>query len=136
MCIGCKLANGELPIFKVYEDNDLTVIMDLYPYSKGHMFILTKEHYENVVDLPKELSHQIMDLTQKLVSAVNSVFNPESVIIMQNNGAMNSLSHYHNHVVPHYSDSDINTLYDTTTFERNDESYLSDLRDQIKAKLI
>lgn len=135
MCIGCKLANNELPIFKIYEDEDLTVILDLYPHSKGHMLILPKEHYENLVDLPTELAHKVMDLSQRLVRVVNELYKPESVIVLQNNGKMNSLSHYHYHVVPHYDYSDINGLYDTSVFERNDDEYLESLKDEIQAKL-
>lgn len=124
MCIGCKLANGELPTYTIYEDKDLRVILDLYPYSKGHMLILTKEHYEGLVELPQNLAHKIMDLSKTLTETVNKAFNPDSVIVLQNNGAMNSLKHYHYHVVPHYSDSDINTLYDTSVHDQNDEEHL------------
>lgn len=131
MCIGCKLANGELPTYTIYEDKDLRVILDLYPYSKGHMLILTKEHYEGLVELPQNLAHKIMDLSKTLTETVNRAFNPDSVIVLQNNGAMNSLKHYHYHVVPHYSDSDINTLYDTKVYADNSQERLTEIQETL-----
>lgn len=131
MCIGCKLANGELPTYTIYEDKELRVILDLYPYSKGHMLILTKEHYEGLVELPQNLAHKIMDLSKTLTETVNRAFNPDSVIVLQNNGAMNSLKHYHYHVVPHYSDSDINTLYDTKVYADNSQERLTEIQETL-----
>lgn len=131
MCIGCKLANGELPTYTIYEDQDLRVILDLYPYSNGHMLILTKEHYEGLVELPQNLAHKIMDLSKTLTETVNRAFNPDSVIVLQNNGAMNSLKHYHYHVVPHYSDSDINTLYDTKVYADNSQERLTEIQETL-----
>ena len=50
-CIFCKLANGEIPSFTLYEDNLFRVIMDLSPASKGHCLLLPKEHFDNLLKL-------------------------------------------------------------------------------------
>ena len=95
------------------------------------MLILTKEHYEGLVELPQNLAHKIMDLSKTLTETVNKAFNPDSVIVLQNNGAMNSLKHYHYHVVPHYSDSDINTLYDTKVYADNSQERLTEIQETL-----
>ena len=53
-CIFCKLANGEIPTNKIYEDEDFTVILDLGPATRGHALILPKDHADCLFDLPDE----------------------------------------------------------------------------------
>lgn len=47
-CIFCKIAAGEIPSRKIYEDSDLIAIMDLNPTSKGHSLIIPKEHWHKI----------------------------------------------------------------------------------------
>lgn len=135
MCIACKLVNKEIPRHTVFEDNDLIVILDAFPYSKGHLLIIPKDHHENLVDLSDDLVIKVGLLSKKLVGILKDALEPEAVIIMQNNYELNSLKHYHYHLIPHYKDSDLLGLYDTSTHDRNDFEYLSELADRL-AKLI
>ena len=55
-CIFCKIAAGEIPSRKIYEDKDLIAIMDLNPTSKGHSLIIPKEHCTNIYDIDEEVN--------------------------------------------------------------------------------
>ena len=61
-CIFCKLANGDIPTNKIYEDDYFTVILDADPVSKGHALILPKNHYSNIYELGDEEAARIMPL--------------------------------------------------------------------------
>ncbi len=124
MCIGCKLANKEFKTYTIYETETLHVFLDLYPYNYGHLLILPKEHYESLDDLPHSLACEIMLLSQKLKKTLMSAYNCDDLIIVQNNGSINSLKHYHMHLIPHYQGQDLSTLYDTTAYQDNDEVHL------------
>lgn len=65
-CIFCKLANGDIPTNKIYEDDDFTVIMDASPATKGHALILPKEHYKNLYEMPDDLLEKVMPLAKSL----------------------------------------------------------------------
>ena len=58
-CIFCKIANGELPCDKVYEDDTILAFKDLYPKAPVHVLVIPKQHIVNFLDLNSEdQSHQ------------------------------------------------------------------------------
>ena len=48
-CIFCKIANGTIPCYKVYEDNEVIAFLDVNPSSRGHTLVLPKEHFSSMV---------------------------------------------------------------------------------------
>ena len=51
-CIFCKIVKGEIPVFKVYEDENFLAFLDINPISPGHTQVIPKKHYRWVWDLP------------------------------------------------------------------------------------
>ncbi len=51
-CIFCKIAKGEIPCYKVYEDEDFIAFLDINPLNKGHSLVIPKKHYRWVWDVP------------------------------------------------------------------------------------
>ena len=131
-CIGCNLANRVMNTYTVYENDNLNVFLDLFPYSEGHLLILPKAHYESLDDLPEDLLCEIMSCAQTMMKALKKAFDIENIIVLQNNGDINSLKHYHLHLVPHDKDHDLSTLYDPKVHDANDEATLT----QIQSKII
>lgn len=131
-CLGCLLANNEIETYVVYEDDIVNVILDKFPFSYGHILIMPKEHYESMDDIPLDVYTHIMAVAQKLKPVLMSAFKCTSVILLQNNGAMNSLKHYHLHLIPH-SDEDLSTLYDTSQYQDNSDIKLSESLSKIKS---
>ena len=58
-CIFCKIAKGEVPVQKVYEDAWVIAFPDQEPKSKGHTLLIPKEHHAWFQDLPDELSDHL-----------------------------------------------------------------------------
>ena len=54
-CIFCKIIKGEIPCYKVYEDDKVIAFLDVNPLSKGHTLVMPKEHFETVLDIPSDL---------------------------------------------------------------------------------
>lgn len=108
-CIFCKLANGEIPTYTVYEDENFRVILDVAPASKGHCLILPKTHAENLFEMPDELLGKAHILSKKIATAVKKAVDAQGVNILQNSGAAagQSVMHYHVHVVPRHTDDKI-----------------------------
>ena len=46
-CVFCAIAAGEIPSFKVYEDDIVLAYLDINPFTKGHVLVIPKEHTES-----------------------------------------------------------------------------------------
>lgn len=74
-CIFCKIAAGEIPSRKIYEDSDLIAIMDLNPTSKGHSLIIPKEHCTNIYDIDEDIAAKVMKTAKKLATKMTVALN-------------------------------------------------------------
>ncbi|MBO5208373.1 MAG: HIT family protein [Lachnospiraceae bacterium] len=103
MCIFCDIANRKMETQIVYEDELVMAFLDHEPINEGHILLIPKKHYLDVEELPKETLHHLMDISQKLVTAIKKEYRPDGYSIMQNGGAFNDIGHYHLHIFPRYS---------------------------------
>ena len=85
-CIFCKIAAGEIPSRKIYEDSDLIAIMDLNPTSKGHSLIIPKEHCTNIYDIDEDIAAKVMKTAKKLATKMTVSLNCDGFNLLQNNG--------------------------------------------------
>ena len=58
-CIFCKIVKGEIPSFKVYEDDYTLVFMDIAKDVDGHMVAIPKEHVKNILDCNMEIINNL-----------------------------------------------------------------------------
>ena len=72
-CIFCKILAGDIPSAVVYEDEEFKVILDVGPAAKGHMLILPKEHYSDILTMPEELVAKAFILAKKMAAKMESV---------------------------------------------------------------
>ena len=130
-CIFCKIAAGEIPSRKIYEDKDLIAIMDLNPTSKGHSLIIPKEHCTNIYDIDEDIAAKVMKTAKKLATKMTVALNCDGFNLLQNNGetAGQTMFHFHMHLIPRYKDADNNMLKFTSVSFSNEE--MDAIRDQI-----
>jgi histidine triad (HIT) family protein len=101
-CIFCKILEGEIPSFCVYEDEFFKVILDRFPAHEGHALILTKQHYKDIFELPEEVAQKLYPLAKKMAIILKEVVHAEGINILQNNGKASgqAVFHFHLHLVP------------------------------------
>ena len=130
-CIFCKIAAGEIPSRKIYEDSDLIAIMDLNPTSKGHSLIIPKEHCTNIYDIDEDIAAKVMKTAKKLATKMTVALNCDGFNLLQNNGepAGQTMFHFHMHLIPRYKDADNNMLKFTSVSFSDEE--MDAIRDQI-----
>lgn len=105
-CIFCKIVKGEIPCFKVYEDERVLAFEDINPIAEGHTLIIPKKHAENLWEIPSEDLSAIHLASQKVIHAIKEALNPAGVVVLQLNGrGVNQVvMHYHLHLMPRASD--------------------------------
>ena len=101
-CIFCKIVNGEIPSFKVYEDEMTLAFMDINPISPGHTLIIPKKHARDLWEISAEDLTAVHLASRKVIQAIRTSLNPSGVACIQLNGpgANQVVLHYHLHLVP------------------------------------
>ena len=107
-CIFCKISKGEIPCHKVYEDDKILAFLDISQTTKGHTLVITKEHFDNFLFVPKDLLSQAISVAQKIAQASVASLSAKGVniLINTNEAAGQTVMHFHIHVIPRYDNSD------------------------------
>ena len=102
-CIFCKINNGEIPSYKLYEDDNVLAFLDITQGTKGHTLIIPKTHVKNVYELTEEQASNIFKVVPKLSNALKKAFSPIGLNIVNNNDKpLQSVFHFHIHLIPRY----------------------------------
>ena len=109
-CIFCRLANGDIPVDAIYEDDLVKVIFDAGPASEGHVLIIPKSHADGIYDLTDEQAERIFAVAVKVSNALKKAFEPDGLNVVQNNGeiAGQTVFHFHMHLIPIYKGDGVN----------------------------
>ena len=101
-CLFCKMASGQIPVAKIYEDDVVLSFLDIGPVSDGHTLIIPKQHYENIHSCPAELLGEVALRIGKIADAVTNAMNSDGYNVMCNNGraAGQVIDHLHFHLIP------------------------------------
>ena len=104
-CIFCKIIEGEIPSYKVYEDEHVLAFLDITQGTKGHTLVIPKKHIPNVYELDEETIYNVFKVVPKLANAIKKAFNPIGLNIINNNDKpLQSVFHFHVHLIPRYED--------------------------------
>ncbi|MCK5686859.1 HIT family protein [bacterium] len=104
-CILCKLNAEEIEVTKLYEDDIVTVIMDIQPVNTGHVLVFPKECVQLVGDLDDNTVAHMFTIAKKMNIALrNSGLNCEGVnyFLADGEAAMQEIPHVHLHVFPRF----------------------------------
>ncbi len=101
-CLFCKIIAGEIPSFKVYEDDDAFAFMDINPIAPGHTLVIPKNHHENLLEIAPEDLAAVQRASQKVAGMIMAALKPAGIAVLQLNGrgANQVVMHYHVHLVP------------------------------------
>ncbi len=100
--IFAKILRGELPCYKVYEDDKVLAFLDIMPRAPGHTLILPKSAARNLLDVQPDDLAAVAKAAQKVANAAMQVFSADGITVQQfNEGAGGQVVfHLHMHVIP------------------------------------
>lgn len=125
-CIFCKIASGEIPCKKIYEDKKVIAFLDINPISKGHSLVIPKKHFENIFDIEEDTLKEIISIGKKISLTLKENLNADGINIIHASGkeAQQSVFHFHIHLVPRYRGDNLNTWPESNYNELNFEETL------------
>ncbi len=119
-CIFCKIVKGEIPSYKVYEDDKIMAFLDINPYAPGHTLIIPKEHTLNLETISEDTLNHIINKARDIAKLVSTRLNAPGYTLIQNNGFVQEVKHFHLHVIPKYRENfemNIKDVYEKITHE-------------------
>ncbi len=105
-CPFCNIAGGNVSASMVYQDSNVLAFMDLHPIREGHTLIISREHWENLYDVPEKTLKELIAVVKRVAVAVKKTVDADGIQIIQNNGrsAGQVVMHIHFHVIPMFSE--------------------------------
>ncbi len=129
-CVFCGIST-EQPHLKeriLYKDEDNMVMMNIYPYNRGHLEVVPRKHYTDLNELKPEELKNFFTLTQKTITLIRAVIKPDGINLGFNLGeaAGSSIEHLHLHIVPRFHNEGgfMETIASTRVISENlDDTY-------------
>jgi histidine triad (HIT) family protein len=123
--IFARIASGEIPSFKIAEDEKFFAFLDINPLAKGHTLVIPKQEVDYIFDMDDEMHRDLWQFTMKVAKAVKKV-----VPCIKVGVAVIGLEvpHAHIHLVP------LNTM-DDINFSRPKLSFAADEMKQLASEI-
>ncbi len=117
ICIGLQGIESDDTLIRqsdiVYRDDTVTVFIGSFFVgdNPGHPLVVSNGHYENLYDLPEEISHRIIEVSKEVAIALKTARSCAGVTVLQNNepaGGQHAF-HYHMHLFPRFEGDNLHT---------------------------
>lgn len=99
-CLFCRIASGDVQAKIVFEDAISIAFLDIRPLFPGHTLLISKAHYQTLVDLPPTLVGPLFTNVQLVTRTVQEAMNADGSFVAINNTVSQSVPHFHIHIVP------------------------------------
>ena len=100
-CLFCKFVTGEIPVNKVFENDDFIIIRDIAPEAKNHFLAIPKKHYKFLAEMSDEDSVVFSRIIKKIteLSKELDLKNGYRIVINQGDDACQTIPHLHIHIL-------------------------------------
>jgi len=103
-CLFCKIIAGEIPCYKIWENDHFLAFLDIKPINLGHTLIVPKNHAEDLFDLSAEDRQGLGGAIQEVASLVKIGTGADGINLGMNNGTVAGqlVFHAHLHIIPRF----------------------------------
>jgi histidine triad (HIT) family protein len=101
-CIFCKISEGRIPSKKIFDGKNFFVINDISPVSEGHCLIISKNHFETILDLPDSFGGELINIIKQQSNRLINNKLADGIKLVQNNfdASGQVVKHFHLHIIP------------------------------------
>lgn len=112
-----RIVNGEIPCYKIAEDDDHLAFLDVFPLKKGHTLVIPKKEVDQLFDLDEESYQKLMNFANKVAKALKTSL-PCKRISMHVVGL--EVPHAHIHLIPINTMNDCNFANEKLSFSKEE----------------
>ncbi|OGL73427.1 hypothetical protein A3D72_03255 [Candidatus Uhrbacteria bacterium RIFCSPHIGHO2_02_FULL_57_19] len=104
-CLFCKIIAGELPAYKVYEDDRTLAFLDIHPVNSGHTLVISKNHSRDMQEASVDDVCAVMATVHHIAPRILAAVGSEGYNLGLNNGrdAGQVVPHLHFHIMPRFA---------------------------------
>ena len=134
-CIFCKIIRGELPSYKVYEDEHTLAFLDIKPVNAGHTLVVPKKHSHNIFDIAPEDWAALTEAARVISIAIEKALGADGVNIAMNNRehAGQVVDHPHLHIIPRFKGDGLKLMPQRNYSEGEAEPVAEKIRSAVSA---
>ena len=103
-CLFCKIAQGQIPSQKIYEDSHTFAFLDVNPRSPGHTIVISKYHAPTILELPDKNIAPLFLAIKKVTAMIQKALKPDGFTMGINHGSVSgqTVDHLHFHIIPRW----------------------------------
>ncbi len=108
-CIFCDIIERKAPAEIIFEDDKVLAFLDIKPIHYGHILVVPKKHYSDLLEIPEDALCSIIKTAKMVTGALVKSLKPDGYNLFSNNGkaAGQSVFHFHMHITPRYFKDEI-----------------------------
>ncbi|HEX2053669.1 MAG TPA: HIT family protein [Actinomycetota bacterium] len=108
-CIFCKIVAGEAPSSRIYQDDDVVAILDIFPWARGHSLVIPRTHAATIFDIDPDDAAAVIRAAHRIAPALRDAVGAEGLNLLQSNGraAWQTVDHFHLHLIPRWPDDSL-----------------------------
>jgi histidine triad (HIT) family protein len=101
-CTFCRIVAGDAAAQRAHEDELTVTFMDLFPVSRGHLLIVPKRHFDDILGADEASLARVIANSRRIALALKRALRPDGIGVHQLNGAAagQTVFHYHMHLIP------------------------------------
>jgi len=99
-CPFCRIVRGELPAYRVFENEEVVAILDILPLRRGHTLVIPKIHLSRLSELPSEFAAATGEAVTKVAHAVTQALGNTALNVVGNQEYAQAVHHVHYHIIP------------------------------------
>ncbi|MEM7052664.1 MAG: HIT family protein [Acidobacteriota bacterium] len=114
-----KILSGEIPSYRVYEDEHVFAFLDIGPLSDGHTLVIPRERKAHLHELSDASAAALGRVLPRLCRAVMAASGASAYNVLQNNGAEahQAVFHVHFHIIPKIGESGLGVGWQAGTLD-------------------
>jgi histidine triad (HIT) family protein len=122
-CIFCKIAAGEIPAAKIYEDDQCLAFLDIKPVNPGHALLIPKAHHQTMADTPDDLVAYLFVKVKGLIPVIKKATKADYVALSV---VGTEVPHFHIHLIPRRADDGLAGFWPTKEYQDGEKEKMAE----------
>ena len=121
-CIFCKIVEGTIPSYKVYEDSTCYAFLDIFPANRGHTLVIPKNHVKDIHEADAQTYGHVASAAKVVADLLQAQLGSDGISVFQMNreAGWQTVFHLHMHVIPRWENDGLHKPWEIAPAAESD----------------